>query len=408
MASILPTRRFSGSRSNLRDEYELEFSDLSPSRASSPASARSEGPWIRSNPKLEEYRRKIARLKSELELEKSKSKHVLKEKSKELKHLRAQFDDDKQSELLSIEDRLKERMKKDVIKMREELIKEKDSELQQVLKYKEDEISHLKTKLSQSAESTKKKRKLVDDKYLKDETKENGSVAEASSLEEKLKISKRLREMDLLRRMEEEIQKLKDENFHLEQKYEKKCKEESAVQKEFTKVKAGYDAEFRRVISESKKLALGNLKKLKRAEIALSESFVSEDESLPCSTTSVTTSVCGNVVPTVSDSSHATTPSEGGERHLPALPIDDSCRIHSCRIPDSAATDTEEVTVSRRSSITSLARLFTSEGSGSEDSVSTRRSPKSKEGEVLFNDTLNTFYLWLYGIGIYCQCFTMC
>ncbi|XP_071093921.1 RIMS-binding protein 2-like isoform X6 [Haliotis cracherodii] len=262
MNGALQRRYFTNSRHSLRDEYELDFSDLSPSRASSPASAKSEGPrhHTRRQTQVEEYRRKVARLRSELDMEKARNRQVYKEKSREIRTLRETYKEDRRYELDMLESKLKDEKKKEMGKLREELLKEKDQELQQVLKYKEEEVKNLKTKLTSDKSET--------------------DNAKTEMNKTPTKVVKLPRDMDLLRRMEEEIQKLKDENASWELKYKEKCEDQTKKEKEFGKMKEDYDTELRRIISESKKLALGNLKKLKRAEIALSESMFSDDESV--------------------------------------------------------------------------------------------------------------------------------
>ncbi|XP_067682714.1 RIMS-binding protein 2-like isoform X5 [Haliotis asinina] len=262
MNGSLQRRYFTNSRHSLRDEYELDFSDLSPSRASSPASAKSEGPrhHTRRHTQVEEYRRKVARLRSELDMEKARNRQVHKEKNREIRELRETFKEDRRYELEVLESKLKEEKKKEIGKLREELLKQKDEELQQVLKYKEEEVKNLKIKMTSEKSET--------------------DNAKTETNKTPTKVVKLPCDMDLLRRMEDEIQKLKDENASWECKYKQKCEDETKKEKDFSKMKEDYDTELRRIISESKKLALGNLKKLKRAEIALSESMISDDESV--------------------------------------------------------------------------------------------------------------------------------
>jgi DNA gyrase/topoisomerase IV subunit A len=81
-------------------------------------------------------------------------------------------------------------------------------------------------------------------------------------------------------RMAKEIEKLKGEKKKIEENLKKKCEDQARKEKEFSEVKEGYDAELRKILSESKKFAFGNLQKLKKAERALSEGIITEDEVL--------------------------------------------------------------------------------------------------------------------------------
>lgn len=81
-------------------------------------------------------------------------------------------------------------------------------------------------------------------------------------------------------KMAKEMEKLKQEKKKIEEDLKKKCEDQAKKEKEFSDVKEGYDAELRKILSESKKFAFGNLQKLKKAERALSEGIISEDEVL--------------------------------------------------------------------------------------------------------------------------------
>jgi hypothetical protein len=130
------------------------------------------------------------------------------------------------------------------------VIEEKDKELQDVLKYKEDEVKEL-----------RKKFKL-----------EKESAIKLALENEKAVITEKERQMNA------EIERVRKEKEQLEEDYKKKVAEEAKKEKEFTKIKEEYDAELRRILGESKKLAMGNLEKLRKAEQALSENCGESDD----------------------------------------------------------------------------------------------------------------------------------
>ena len=82
------------------------------------------------------------------------------------------------------------------------------------------------------------------------------------------------------RAMEEQVLRLKEEKEKYEQDYNRKCQEEKQKAEEFREIKEGYDAELRKILGEHRKLAMGNLEKLKKAEKQLSEGVISEDEAM--------------------------------------------------------------------------------------------------------------------------------
>ncbi|XP_063396710.1 RIMS-binding protein 2-like isoform X10 [Mytilus trossulus] len=251
-------RRYSSGRFTLKeDDFEFDFNDIS--RASTPMSiksAKSEGRRReRSSHSIEDYKRKIARLKSELEMEKARNKQVHKEKTSEIKTIQSKLEKEKEDQIHHLEDKLIQEKRREVEILQDSIIKSKDRELKQVLRYKEDEVSSLKAKVEKDIQTAVK----------------------MSKEEEKSRYEETLREMA------DENQRLKDERKKLEEKLRKKAAEENKKDKEFTEIKDGYDAELRKILDESRKLAIVNLQKLKKAEKALSEGGFAEDDSL-CST----------------------------------------------------------------------------------------------------------------------------
>ena len=239
------------------NDYEFDFNDIS--RASTPTStfsSKSEGRKRDKEHKYssDDYRRKIARLKSELDLEKAKNKKVHKEKSSELREMRESYEVKKQSEINDLEHKMKKRLEKEKRHIEEDIrtmiMEEKDKEMKEVLKYKDDEMKELKKKYRNEKES----------------------AIQYALENEKLIVQEKEKQMN------EEMEKLKKEKEKLEEDYKKKVAEEAKKDKEFSKIKEEYDTELRRILGESKKLALGNLEKLKKAELALSEHCGESDD----------------------------------------------------------------------------------------------------------------------------------
>ncbi|XP_060079138.1 peripheral-type benzodiazepine receptor-associated protein 1-like [Ylistrum balloti] len=249
-------RRFSGGRMSLKDDLDIDFNDAS--RASTPMSilsSKSEGRRRERSSHhhtTDDYKRKIARLKSELEMEKARNKQVYRDKSEEIKLIRESYAQDRNREYRELEKKLSLEKQKEVEILQENIIKRKDEELQQVFRYKEDEVKNLNEKLKKEKET-----KMVTEEKKREYKEE-------------------------LRKMKEELQGLKEEKEKIEKEYSKKCDDENKKEKEFSELKEGYDAELRRIIGESKKLAMGNLQKLKKAEKALVNdgSALNEDDDL--------------------------------------------------------------------------------------------------------------------------------
>ncbi|KAK7478249.1 hypothetical protein BaRGS_00030507 [Batillaria attramentaria] len=355
-------RRLSGSSSkvSLRDEdmEMLDFNINDISRASSPASvsAKSEGHLQRDRRHRhsfrgdEDYRRRYHKLKSELEVERSKVKHMNKDKIEEMRQIREYYEKERKQEHAALQKKYEEEKKKEVARLKEELIRQKDYELQQVLKYKEDEIRHYrattpstgtKTPMSERSRTpaaggrhtpgleTPRTPRVLERAQTPDTKEGNrtpsgagrqtpafGEVVMSSTdrartpgggggkdtpgpserartpgggsgrftpmlsrEEDHLGIS--LKESQTrVNQLEDEIQRLNKERDDLKRRYKAKCEEDKKKDKEFAQMKEEYDNELRRVIGEYKKVALGNLQKLKIAEHALKEGSMTEDDVL--------------------------------------------------------------------------------------------------------------------------------
>ena len=136
-------KQYSFRRLSLKDDFEFDINDIS--RASTPTStmsSKSEGHRRRGershhhrSHSIDDYKRKIARLKSELEAEKARTKQMHREKSSEIKTLRESYERDKKKEIESIEAKLSEAKRREVKMLQETITKTKDKELQQVLRW---------------------------------------------------------------------------------------------------------------------------------------------------------------------------------------------------------------------------------------------------------------------------------
>ncbi|CAG5133590.1 unnamed protein product, partial [Candidula unifasciata] len=149
------TRKLSGSStiSSFKEDAleQLEFNINDISRASSPASvistsARSEGHgWFKdrrhrhSGRGEEEYRRRYFRMKAELELERMKALQLQQEREAETRKWKDAFENDKRLQIAALHKRMQEEKTREIGKLKEDLLRQKDFELQQVLLYRESE-----------------------------------------------------------------------------------------------------------------------------------------------------------------------------------------------------------------------------------------------------------------------------
>lgn len=355
-------RRLSGSSSklSLRDE-DMEFLDFNIndiSRASSPASvsAKSESHLQRDRRHRhslrgdDEYRRRCHKLKSELEAERDKVKAIHRDKIEEMRQIREYYEEERKLEHAALKKKLEEEKQREVSKLKEELMKVKDYELQQVLKYKEDQLRHyraytpgVKTPVLQIPRApsamngnhtpgfdTPKSPRISDrqspeftDSLATTSDRQTPGTNGVSLEKEASRPTERTRTLSGTKEqthslselqetgtqtspllpvkewgqynsllnanaaqprkkddLEQEIEKVMKERDGLEEQYNSKCADYERKAQEFHQMKQDYENELRRVISEYKKVALGNLQKLKIAEHALREGAMSEGDVL--------------------------------------------------------------------------------------------------------------------------------
>jgi predicted RNase H-like nuclease (RuvC/YqgF family) len=126
------------SRLSLKDEFDFDINDIS--RASTPTSTMSSKSEGRRREKshrshsIDDYKRKIARLKSELEAEKARTKQLYRDKSSEIKSLQEAYKKEREKEISNLETKLSQEKQKEIEIIQENITKKKDRELQEVLR----------------------------------------------------------------------------------------------------------------------------------------------------------------------------------------------------------------------------------------------------------------------------------
>jgi hypothetical protein len=234
--------------------------------------------------------------------------------------------------------RWEEEKKKDVARLKEELLKQKDYELQQVLKYKEDEIRYYraqtpgagsKTPMSErsrtpaaNTETPRTQRAMSErahspdtrpgrqtpglDSITDEITRVRGSRDHAERTKtpsERTRTPERAgsaagrltpmvsREEDRLalslkesqarvQQLESDMARVRRQRDDLQQQNRDQAAMAEEKERDIARIKDDYEQELRRVIGEYKKVALGNLQKLKLAEHALREGSMTEDDIL--------------------------------------------------------------------------------------------------------------------------------
>ena len=85
-------------------------------------------------------KRYVTKLKSELDEQKSRVKRVHRDKTEEIKRLQANLDNERQKAIENVAKKLENDKAYEMKKLRETVVKQKESELRQALRLKDEEI----------------------------------------------------------------------------------------------------------------------------------------------------------------------------------------------------------------------------------------------------------------------------
>ncbi|XP_005113117.2 cilia- and flagella-associated protein 251, partial [Aplysia californica] len=116
----------------------------------------------------------------------------------------------------------------------------------------------------------------VSDHHQTRRSAEKVAQSKADDVEKRQQLSREYEEM--VKRLEQEKALLLRQKEEAQRTLDSKCKEHKVREEEFYRLKEGYERELRTVINEHKKVALGNIEKLKLAETALKEATMSDEE----------------------------------------------------------------------------------------------------------------------------------
>ena len=189
-----------------------------------------------------EMKRYVTKLKSELDEQKSRVKRVHRDKTEEIKRLQANLDNERQKAIENVAKKLENDKAYEMKKLRETVVKQKESELRQALRLKDEEIRTLKQEVQECKNSTR----IVE-------------------MESKRMLNERLREdvSDTERRLRNEVTALKQEKRKLEESLRLKTETDSEKAEVIRKMKYEHDSEVQRLTRDSKRESFKEFRHLK-------------------------------------------------------------------------------------------------------------------------------------------------
>lgn len=198
----------------------------------------------------EELKRQVVKLKADLEAERSKLKQVHRDKTAELKRIQDNHEKERHRTIENVTKRLQSEHAVELRRVRETLSKEKDNELRQVLKFKEEELKALKQQIQDEKDRSKRSEEDIKKSFL-DRGRANSSEVE--------------------HRLRDEVTDLKEQKRKLDELYKLKCAADYEKAELIRRLKSEHEREVNALIRESKREVAKEFQHLKYAEKALEE-----------------------------------------------------------------------------------------------------------------------------------------
>ena len=190
--------------------------------------------------------RKMNKLKGELEVERLRNRRLHSSQAQDLLRLHEHFEKEKQVSLQNLEGSLRDNCHEEIEQVIELLRKEKDNELNEVLKYKDEEVKQLK--------------KLF---VLE---KEDAIRVALEIQQQELRERSEITYVETIKKLKEEILLLRSLNKALKENYQEKCREDNEKLHELNRIKEEFRAEFQRILNSNKLVSLRELDKMKQLE----------------------------------------------------------------------------------------------------------------------------------------------
>lgn len=199
----------------------------------------------------DELRQHISRLKTELEVEKAKTKQVHRDRVADIKKLKDQYDKEKLLAQASTNDKVKAEHELEIKKLKEVLQREKEVEIKQLLKFKDEELKTTKKMLSEDKELSLKEQ----DETLRREfnCKSRDSISETEN------------------KLRQELNECRKQKQQFEELYKQKTAADSEKGELLRKLKEEHEKENQRVLRDARIQIARNVHELKAAQKAVAE-----------------------------------------------------------------------------------------------------------------------------------------
>ena len=242
---------------NNNNNNESRSSSMS-SLPTSPNVTKSSSPGVKvENPQkiIEQMRKHISKLKVELEAEKFKNKQSHRDKVSEIKQIKEECNKLKEEALETLQVKIEQSNQNKIQKLRETLNREKDNEIRQILRYKDEEIKEIKASFSQEKEDAIKVSLELQKKALLEQTGRDTPVNRPSSGNSALIV-----------KYQRELKTLKDTRKTLEEQLRVRTNEFIDKETEIRNLKQQHDIEISRLRRETELEEIAEAQGMKKVE----------------------------------------------------------------------------------------------------------------------------------------------
>ena len=201
---------------------------------------------------MDDLRRQISKLKADLEAERTKYRQLVRDKALESKRTQDVVEREKQKAIELVTKRLTSEHTSELRKIRENVAKEKENELRQVLKFKDEEVKALKQQVSEEKEKNRAAEEEV----------RSLLVNKSKDGEDHSEIERKLRS---------EIAVLKEQKQKVEEMYRLKASAETEHMELVRRMKVEHELELQKFIKDSKRESVQSLQQRRLTEKALEE-----------------------------------------------------------------------------------------------------------------------------------------
>lgn len=200
----------------------------------------------------EELRSHVTRLKAEIELEKIKSKQTHRDKVAEVKRIKDHYERANNQSIEAVTSKMKNLSEVELRKLRDSLHRDKDAEIKQIIKFKDEEIRTLQRTMQEETDRL------------------NRQIHLSSARRQRLGNTNTNDDVELSR-LKRELKKLNSEKENLEQKYSEAILYTDVKNETIKKLKVDHERELQKILRQARRENSNSVSELQTLKKSLQE-----------------------------------------------------------------------------------------------------------------------------------------